>query len=95
MGASRLGNFTGQNGRRWAVTNPTDDRSPLAKATEWATSVTAIACEMAVPLLVGVWIDRRLGTRIVFAGMGGLIGLAAGIWSLLRSDGYPSARQAT
>jgi len=61
-----------------------DDRTLLARATEWAAHGTAVAAQMAVPLLAGVWLDGRLGSGPVFALMGGVIGLAAGIWSLLR-----------
>jgi F0F1-type ATP synthase assembly protein I len=66
------------------VTNPTDDRSPLAKAAEWVSVATTVALQMAAPPLVGVWIDRWLGTGVLFAVVGGAIGMAAGLWSLLR-----------
>lgn len=66
------------------VTEQPDDRSPLARATQWSVSTMTIAVEMVVPILLGAWIDGRLGTKGVFAIIGGTIGLAAGIWSLLR-----------
>ena len=43
-----------------------------------------IAIEMVVPILVGVWIDRRLGTKGLFAILGGVMGMTVGIWSLMR-----------
>jgi F0F1-type ATP synthase assembly protein I len=67
-----------------AVINPPDDRSMLARATEWASSAMTIAIEMVAPVLIGAWIDGRLGTKGVFAIIGGAIGVTAGIWSLLR-----------
>ena len=61
-----------------------DDRSLLARATEWATSATTVAVEMVAPILIGAWIDGWLGIRGVFAIIGGVIGVTGGIWSLLR-----------
>jgi F0F1-type ATP synthase assembly protein I len=61
-----------------------DDRSPLAHTMQWTADVTAIAFQMVVPILVGAWIDHRLGTKAVFAVVGGAIGMASGLRSLLR-----------
>ena len=43
-----------------------------------------VAAEMVVPILIGAWIDGRLGTKGLFAIIGGIIGVAGGIWSLLK-----------
>jgi F0F1-type ATP synthase assembly protein I len=61
-----------------------DDRSLLARATEWTSGATTVAAEMVVPILIGAWIDKRLGLPGVFAIIGGVLGMTAGIWSLLR-----------
>jgi F0F1-type ATP synthase assembly protein I len=44
----------------------------------------AIAAEMVVPILIGAWIDGRLGTHGALAILGGVLGVTVGIWSLLR-----------
>ena len=64
--------------------NPPDDRSLLARATEWAASTTTVAAEMVVPILIGAWIDGRLGTKGAFAILGGVLGVTVGTRSLLR-----------
>jgi F0F1-type ATP synthase assembly protein I len=61
-----------------------DDRSALARATQVASNVTSVSLEMVLPILIGYWIDQRLGTKAVFAILGGVLGLATGIWSLMR-----------
>lgn len=66
------------------VTNEHDDRSPLAQAMEWTSQVTTIAMEMALPGLGGHWLDRRLGTGMVFLLVGVVFGFALGMWHLLR-----------
>ena len=56
-----------------------DDRSPMAKASAWATRIMTISLEMVLPGLAGVWLDRRLGTKVVFT----LAGFAFGITSAM------------
>ena len=64
--------------------NIPDGRSPIAVAMHWASQVTTISIEMVLPILLGVWADRRLGTKAVFTILGAACGLWLGIWSLLR-----------
>lgn len=66
------------------VTETPDDRSLLARAAELASTVTTICVQMVVPVLLGYWLDLRLGTKAVFAILGGILGLSIGLWSLLR-----------
>lgn len=66
------------------VNNIPDGRSPIAVAFHWASQVTTISVEMALPMLLGVWVDQNLGTKVVFALIGVALGLWLGIWSLLR-----------
>ncbi|MCC6123849.1 MAG: AtpZ/AtpI family protein [Pirellulales bacterium] len=61
-----------------------DDRAPIAVAMHWATQVTTISLEMVIPILLGVWADRRLGTKALFTILGGIAGLWLGIWTLIR-----------
>jgi F0F1-type ATP synthase assembly protein I len=64
--------------------NLPDGRSPIAIAMHWASQVTTIAIEMVLPVLLGVWADKRLGTKGVFSLVGAIAGLWLGMWSLLR-----------
>ena len=66
------------------VNNIPDGRSPIAVAMQWASQVTTISIEMVLPLLLGVWVDRRLGSRALFTILGGIAGLWLGIWNLIR-----------
>lgn len=61
-----------------------DDRSLLARATEWSFAVMTIGVEMVLPILGGHWLDDWLGIKGVFAILGGILGVSAGLWSLLR-----------
>jgi F0F1-type ATP synthase assembly protein I len=51
---------------------------------QWASRIATIAAEMAAPPLLGYLLDQRLGTLAVFTAVGGILGLASGIWSLVR-----------
>jgi F0F1-type ATP synthase assembly protein I len=66
------------------VNNIPDGRSPIAVAMHWASQVTTISIEMVLPILLGVWTDRRLGTKAVFTIVGGIAGFWLGIWNLIR-----------
>ena len=77
------------------VNDSSDDRSPMAVAMAWTSHVTAISMEMVLPGLAGIWVDRRLGTGMLFLLLGVAFGFALGMWSLLklartpRRDVYP------
>lgn len=60
-----------------------DDRSPLAVALSWATQAMTIAAEMAIPGLVGYWLDGRLGTGVFLTLVGVGLGFALGTWHLI------------
>jgi hypothetical protein len=75
------------------VTNEHDDRSPMAQAMEWTSQVTTIAVEMALPGLGGHWLDRRLGTGMVFLLVGVALGFAMGMWHLLKLTQGASERK--
>jgi F0F1-type ATP synthase assembly protein I len=63
---------------------PDDDRSAPAKALAMASLVMAIGLEMVVPMLIGYWLDCRLGSKAVFAIIGGICGLSGGVWHFTR-----------
>lgn len=74
------------------VTNPPEDRPPLALATEWVARITTISLEMVLPGLAGQWLDERWGTG--FLGLTGFgLGLAIGIWHLLLMTGSVGKRR--
>jgi len=50
------------------------ERSPVAIALEWSTTIMTIAAEMVVPGLLGHWLDVKAGTSALFL----LIGFALG-----------------
>jgi hypothetical protein len=58
------------------VTIPSDDRSPAAKAYQWATRIMVVSLEMVLPGLAGLWLDGWLGTVVLFT----MLGFAAGSW---------------
>ena len=64
--------------------NPSDNRSKLARAVELGSLGTSIAMEMVVPVLIGYFLDRHLGTKPAFTILGGVFGLSGGLWHLIR-----------
>jgi F0F1-type ATP synthase assembly protein I len=67
-----------------SVKNPSDDRSPIAKAYQWASRIMLASLEMVLPCLAGLWIDTKLGTVALFMVIGLAIGCSLGMWHLLR-----------
>jgi hypothetical protein len=56
---------------------------PIAEAVRWVGILTTIGLEMALPGLIGHWLDRRFGLRIL-AFVGLVLGLAIGLFSLVK-----------
>ena len=67
-----------------SVTNQSDDRSSLASAMGWASLMTTISLGMALPGLIGLWLDRWLGTGVLFVIVGVILGFSTGIWQLIK-----------
>lgn len=63
---------------------PEDDRSAISLAYAWATRVMVIAAEMVLPGLVGIWVDQKLGTVVLFAFIGFAFGITLAIMHLVR-----------
>ena len=59
------------------MTNPSDDRSPIAAAYQWASRITIVAFEMVLPGLAGYWLDQQLGTVVLFMLVGFGLGCTA------------------
>jgi F0F1-type ATP synthase assembly protein I len=79
------------------VSDSRDTRPPFAVAMEWTSRITTIAAEMALPGLIGYWIDQKLGTDKMsiplFVVVGVTAGFSLGIWHLVRLAN-PSRRNA-
>lgn len=61
-----------------------DDRSPIALAMEWTSRITSISLELVVPVLIGYWLDQRLGTRVLFLVLGVVLGFVTATLSLVQ-----------
>ena len=66
------------------MTEPTDDRSPLAIAHDLAARIITVALEMVIPGLLGYWLDQWLGLKGVFILAGFAAGLFLGMRHLLK-----------
>lgn len=60
------------------------DRSFIAAAVNWASRVTSIALEMVVPPVIGLWIDQKLNTGVIFISAGAVLGFCTGMFSLVK-----------
>jgi hypothetical protein len=56
----------------------------MAVAYGWAWRVMTIALEMALPGVVGYWLDQRLGTRFVLMLLGFAGGMTLAFWQLMK-----------
>lgn len=59
------------------------DAQALARAMQWVSRITTVACEMVLPAVIGTWLDHRLGTNML-AVAGLLIGVPLGLWHLVQ-----------
>jgi hypothetical protein len=64
--------------------NPTESENPLSAGMVWASRVTSLGLEFALPAWAGFWIDGKYGTRPWCAIAGSLLGFATGMVHLLR-----------
>jgi F0F1-type ATP synthase assembly protein I len=62
-----------------------DDRSALVQAMSLSSMVMGVAMEMVLPGLAGwYFLDRRLGTKVVFLVLGLVVGVVGGMIHLVR-----------
>ena len=54
----------------------------MAEAMNWVSKITAVALEMILPGLAGLWLDNQLGTRFL-ALLGFALGVPLGMWHLI------------
>jgi F0F1-type ATP synthase assembly protein I len=60
-----------------------EPRSPLAVAVQWASRITTVGLEFALPPLAGVYLDRYWSLRPLATVLGVLIGFAVGMVHIL------------
>lgn len=65
------------------VNGPPTDRKATAEAAASYTRVVTIATEMVAPGLIGIWIDRQVGTKVAFAVGGFVLGMVLGVYQLV------------
>jgi hypothetical protein len=75
--------------------NRPDAPTLIAIAYGWAARIMTVSMEMVVPGLIGVWLDNRLGTRVLFVLLGFGGGCTLAVWHLIRmtsaKDSYSAA----
>jgi hypothetical protein len=59
-------------------------RSPLSVGIDWASRITTLGFEFALPALLGHYIDRKAGSNPVGLLVGMVFGFVAGMVHLLR-----------
>lgn len=59
-------------------------RSSLSVGVEWASRVSSIGMEFALPPLAGAYIDHRAGTTPLLTLLGVVLGFAVGMMHILR-----------
>ena len=64
--------------------NSPDSRSPMARASDWATRIMTISLEMVLPGLAGYWVDQKLGTVALFLLIGFALGCTAAVLHLIK-----------
>jgi ATP synthase protein I len=57
---------------------------------EWSARMTSISLELVVPMLIGYWLDRRVGTLPLFLILGVVLGFITATFSLLRLTKPPN-----
>jgi hypothetical protein len=73
--------------------DPRYQRSPMSVGLQWASMITTIGLEMALPPLLGAWLDRRYGTgplwTVLFAVLGFVVAMRH-LWDMSkRLSGRP------
>jgi F0F1-type ATP synthase assembly protein I len=62
----------------------TDDRAPFARAIGLAYGVIGVCLQLVAPVVGGYWLDRLLGTGVLFTIIGLALGMGMGFWGLMR-----------
>ena len=78
---------------RDTVAAPSDDLSPIAVAYQWASRIIVVALEMVLPGMAGLWLDKKLGTVVLFMLVGFGLGCTAAIVHLVQMTKTSSRRK--
>lgn len=71
------------------LVNPSPhDPTLMAVAMRWVSRITTVSLEMVLPGLAGMWADREWGTVVLFTLLGFGLGMAVGIWHLIRMTSH-------
>lgn len=77
------------------MSQPSDDRSPVATAYQWVSRITVVALEMVLPGVFGHWLDQEFGTVVLFMLVGfglGCTAAAAQLIQIARSNRGPKSK---
>jgi hypothetical protein len=73
---------------RWvaktSVNGQIDGPRAIALAYQWVARITGVCIQMVAPGLIGLWLDRRIGSVVVFTMLGFVVGITLGVWQLVR-----------
>ena len=61
-----------------------DDRSPTAKAMSKVSEILACCLSMIIPAVVGIWLDQKFSTVLLFTLLGLLLGGAVAALQLMK-----------
>lgn len=75
------------------VADPSDDLSPIAIAYQWASRIIVVALEMVLPGMAGHWLDKKLGTVVLFMLIGFGLGSTAAVVHLIQMTKTNSQRK--
>jgi hypothetical protein len=59
-------------------------RTPLSVGVMWASRVTTVGLEFALPAFAGLYLDRHWGTKPAGTLVGAILGFAVGMMHILR-----------
>ena len=74
------------------MSQPGPDESALSAGVRWATRVSTIGLEFAIPPFIGVFFDKRWHTTPMLTTLGAALGFAVGMLHVLRIAREESAK---
>lgn len=63
---------------------PDDGRSPMARGMMWASQISTLGIEMALPILGGYYLDRRWNSSPVCILIGVVLGFGIGLYLIIK-----------
>ena len=61
-----------------------DIRSPLAIGISWSTTIFGLSLEAVLPCLLGLWLDQKCGTVLLFFFLGLVLGMTGVTLQLIK-----------